>query len=130
MCSSDLNYNKACGGNGGIGATSCITGSSVYYAGGGGGGTSSCPSLGSPGTGGTGGGGNGGRIGSTNSSNGTANSGGGAGSGGCSIKSGGSGVVIIRVPTASVGTYTGSPTVTTSGSCTIIKFTGSGSYTA
>jgi hypothetical protein len=28
------------------------------------------------------------------------------------------------------GTVTGSPTVTTSGSNTIVKFTGSGSYTA
>jgi len=43
---------------------------------------------------------------------------------------GGSGVVILSVPTASYsGTTTGSPTVSTSGSNTIIKFTGSGSYT-
>ena len=46
--------------------------------------------------------------------------------------SGGSGVVIISVPTASYsGTTTGSPTITTSGSNTIIKWTtaGSGTYT-
>ena len=44
---------------------------------------------------------------------------------------GGSGVVIISVPTANyTGTVTGSPTVTTSGSNTIIKFTSSGTYTA
>mgnify|MGYP003348863536 CR=1 FL=1 len=47
--------------------------------------------------------------------------------------SGGSGVVILSVPTANYsGTTTGSPTVTTSGSNTIIKWTsvGSGTYTA
>jgi hypothetical protein len=45
--------------------------------------------------------------------------------------SGGSGVVILSVPTiAYSGITTGSPTVTTSGSNTIIKFTSSGSYTA
>jgi hypothetical protein len=36
----------------------------------------------------------------------------------------------LSVPTASYSsTTTGSPTVTTSGSNTILKFTGSGSYT-
>jgi hypothetical protein len=50
---------------------------------------------------------------------------------GASAGSGGSGVVILSVPTLSYsGTTTGSPTVTTSGSNTIIKFTASGSYTA
>jgi cystathionine beta-synthase len=45
--------------------------------------------------------------------------------------SGGAGVVILSVPTASYsGTTTGSPTITTSGSNTIIKFTGTGTYTA
>jgi hypothetical protein len=44
---------------------------------------------------------------------------------------GGSGVVILSVPTGSyTGTTTGSPTVTTSGANTIITFTASGSYTA
>jgi hypothetical protein len=45
---------------------------------------------------------------------------------------GGSGVVILSVPTTSYsGTTTGSPTITTSGANTIIKFTGAtGSYTA
>ena len=43
---------------------------------------------------------------------------------------GGSGIVILRMPTASYsGTSTGSPTVTTSGSDTILQFTASGSYT-
>ena len=44
---------------------------------------------------------------------------------------GGSGVVILRVLTSNYsGTTTGSPTVTTDGSYKVIKFTGSGSYTA
>jgi hypothetical protein len=39
--------------------------------------------------------------------------------------------VIISIPTAFYsGTTTGSPTVTTSGTNTILKYTGSGSYTA
>ncbi len=58
---------------------------------------------------------------------GTANTGGGAGS---PSATGGSGVVILRMPTASYsGTTTGSPSVSTSGSDTILTFTGSGSYT-
>jgi hypothetical protein len=45
--------------------------------------------------------------------------------------SGGSGVVILRMATANYsGTTTGSPTVTTSGSDTILTFNASGSYTA
>jgi hypothetical protein len=44
---------------------------------------------------------------------------------------GGSGVVIISLLTSQyTGTTTGSPTVTTSGSNTILTFTASGSYTA
>jgi hypothetical protein len=44
---------------------------------------------------------------------------------------GGSGVVIISVPTRYyTGTTTGSPTVTTNGLNTVIKFTSSGTYTA
>lgn len=115
------------GGGGGIGLQSSITGSATYYAGGGGGSSNS-----TQGTGGSGGGANGILIGTAPS--GTANTGGGGGGvrqqtgkGG----NGGSGVVIIRVPTAKYsGTTTGSPTVTTTGADTVIKFTGSGSYTA
>ena len=47
--------------------------------------------------------------------------------------SGGSGIVILSVPTINYsGNTTGSPTITTSGSNTIITFTstGSGTYTA
>jgi hypothetical protein len=67
---------------------------------------------------------------------GTANTGGGGGgygssSGTSTSGAGGSGVVIFSVPTASYsGTFTGAPTVTTSGANTIIKFTANGSYTA
>jgi hypothetical protein len=110
-------------GDGGAGTASSITGSSVTYAGGGGGAGNS--------TGGSGGGGS-----STGDPSpvvsGTANTGGG-GNGGRSAGggAGGKGVVILSVPTANYsGTSTGSPTVTTSGSNTILKFTGSGSYTA
>lgn len=122
------------GGNGGVGLQSSITGTATYYAGGGGGGIYS---SGSGGTGGSGGGANGGNGGSgTYAPSGTANTGGGGGGGGNiggfqSGGTGGSGVIIISVPTADYsGNTTGSPTVTTSGSNTILKFTSSGSYTA
>jgi len=111
--------------NGGIGLQSSITGSSIYYAGGGGGGAN-----GSPGTGGSGGGGNGTTSGTATS--GGSNTGGGGGSSNASgtAGSGGSGVVILRIPTVVYSsTTTGSPTVTTDGSDTILTYTGSGTYT-
>jgi hypothetical protein len=120
------------GATGGAGTSSSITGSAVSRAGGGGGygeyragGTGGAGSAG----GGTGGASNGGAGGNATANTG---SGGGAGSpysgrGG----NGGSGVVIISMPTSKyTGTTTGSPTVTTSGSNTILTFTASGSYTA
>ena len=121
------NGGSTTGGNGGNGTASSITGSSVTRAGGGGGGVNN---GGTAGTGGTGGGGNGSN--SSTAQNGTANTGGGAGGGANSPNtSGGKGVVIISVPTANYSnTSTGSPTVTTSGSNTILQFNGSGSYTA
>jgi hypothetical protein len=115
------------GGNGGNGSASSITGSSVTYAGGGGGGGYEV----SGGSGGSGGGGAGVNSSGT-AGNGTANTGGGGGghpfgSGG----SGGSGVVIMRILTSEYsGVTTGSPTVTTDGSYTVVRFTSSGSYTA
>jgi len=118
--------------NGGIGLTSSITGTSTYYAGGGGASTNNAPG----GAGGLGGGGNGGAGsgGSGTVTSGTANTGGGGGGtyqSGAGTASGGSGVVILSVPTTNYsGTTTGSPTITTSGANTIIKFTASGSYTA
>jgi hypothetical protein len=121
-------------GDGGAGSASSITGSSVTYAGGGGGSLYSS-GYSTYGQGGTGGGGNGGRDQDSYSGTaGTANTGGGGGGARTSNSagnSGGSGVVILSVPTVSYsGTTTGSPTITTSGSNTIIKFTGTGSYTA
>ena len=116
------------GGDGGNGVASTITGSSVTRGGGGGGGSY----YASAGSGGTGGGGNG-ATGSGTGSNGTVNTGGGGGGSGDSATggNGGSGIVILRMPTANyTGTTTGSPTVTTSGSDTILQFTSSGSYTA
>ena len=119
-------------GNGGNGTASSITGSSVTYAGGGGGGGTT-----SAGTGGTGGGGAG-TTGTANGNPGTANTGGGGG-GGRNVTdgvvtqggNGGSGIIILSVPTANYsGTITGSPTVTTSGSNTIMTFAQSGTYTA
>jgi len=114
------------GGNGGDGLASSITGSSVTRAGGGGGGTNT-----TIGTGGAGGGGD--SSASGNAVAGTANTG--SGGGGCDTPvnsgAGGKGVVILSVPTANYsGITTGSPTITTSGSNTIMQFNGSGSYTA
>jgi hypothetical protein len=120
-------------GNGGAGTASSITGSSVTYAGGGGGALHTA--TGTTGTGGAGGGGSGGVGPSSNGVSGTANTGGGGGGAGnpggtMSAGSGGKGVVILSIPTASYSsTTTGSPTVTTSGSNTILQFNGSGSYT-
>ena len=120
------NGTSSVGGNGGAGIASSITGSSVSYSGGGGGGAAG----GTAGTGGAGGGGNGSTA---KGSNATANTGGGGGGGGNGNGggNGGSGIAILSVPSAFyTGTTTGSPTVTTSGANTIIKFTASGSYTA
>ena len=68
---------------------------------------------------------------------GTVNLGGGGGGGWAAAAgatagaAGGSGVVIISVLTSQYsGVTTGSPTITTSGFNTVIKFTASGSYTA
>ena len=122
------NGNSTGGGNGGNGTASSITGSSVTRAGGGGGSTFT---SGTAGTGGTGGGGAGGLGGGTS---GTANTGGGGGGGERTPSgnggTGGKGVIILSLPTANYsGTTTGSPTVTTSGSNTILQFNGTGSYT-
>jgi hypothetical protein len=122
------------GGAGGAGLASSITGSSVTYAGGGGGGTFT---AGTAGAGGAGGGGNGSAT-TAAATAGGANTGGGGGGGfqdnmGTTYGggAGGSGVVILSIPTANyTGTTTGSPTVTTSGSFTILKYTASGTYTA
>jgi hypothetical protein len=118
-------------GTGGAGSASSITGSSVTRAGGGGGSSRSATRA----SGGAGGGGGGCINNAQNAIAGTANTGGGGGGGPDQVAnpsgSGGSGVVILSVPTANYsGTTTGSPTVTTSGSDTIITFNASGTYTA
>jgi hypothetical protein len=81
--------------------------------------------------GGQGGGSPNGAVGQPGSSN--TGGGGGGGAGGFTVNggNGGSGRVVIRVPTSAYsGTTTGSPTVTTDGSYTVVKFTSSGTYTA
>ena len=119
-------------GDGGDGVQSSITGTATYYAGGGGGGADASNEK--KGLGGLGGGGEGIDSGG-GATSGDANSGGGGGGGGDATArfsaSGGSGVVILRLATNKYsGTTTGSPTVTTDGTDTILTFTGSGSYTA
>jgi len=126
------------GGNGGAGIANPITGSTAgqnvggtYYVSGGGGGACYLYANSSGGNGGGGYGGSG-IVGTA----GTANTGGGGGGGGggsnTTSGAGGSGVIVISIPTINyTGTYTGSPAVTTSGSNTILTYTGSsGSYTA
>jgi len=125
------NYAPPAGaGNGGNGLANLITGTSTYYAGGGGG---AAESLGGGyGYGGLGGGGKGGWN-SALAGSGAANTGGGGGGGHISDPSGtgGSGIAILRIPTANYsGITTGSPTVTTDGTDTILTYTSSGTYTA
>jgi hypothetical protein len=139
-------------GAGGIGITSSITGSSLYYGGGGGGGA--YLGNGYAGNGGLGGGGagsgnnngglgggsalnsgaNGGSGSNVNGAAGGANTGGGGGGASWQTNSGGAGgkgVFILSIPTTRyTGTTTGSPTVTTSGANTILIYTSSGTYTA
>ena len=118
------------GGDGGNGVANSITGSSITYAGGGGGSGGATGGY-TNSSGGSGGGGSGNYNGSAG--NGTDGLGGGGGGTHRGNKSGdgGNGVLIIRVATAKYsGTYTGSPTITTVGSDTVLKFLSNGSYTA
>ena len=139
-------------GNGGVGLQSSITGTAVYYGGGGGGGedlrTYSPGGLttSGAGNGGSGGGGNGAGfvVGSSPATTrvatgGTTNTGGGGGGGNYSnpgyncAGAGGSGVVILSIPSAN---YSGNSSVTgpytygVNGPSIVITWTGSGSYTA
>ncbi len=117
-----------CGGRGGDGFTSSITGAAVVYGGGGGGGTRSY-SCG--GTAGTGGGGSGG----VNGGQGNAGTDGlGGGGGGTSLANGnrgGNGVVILRYVSAVTITPTVSPTSMNYGSSTAItaSYTQTPTYT-
>jgi len=93
--------NNVKSGDGGAGATTCITGSPTAFAGGGGGGASGPSGQQAKGDGGAGGGGDGGSPGAPGVA-GTANTGGGSGGGkggppgGTSGNTGGKGVVVIR----------------------------------
>ncbi|HEU4830992.1 MAG TPA: discoidin domain-containing protein, partial [Candidatus Saccharimonadales bacterium] len=114
----------------GVGRAYSISGSSMYYAGGGGGGAYTTYAAGAGGLGGGGGGANQ-SVNGGNGIAGTANTGGGGGgangnpSGG-NGGNGGSGVVIISY-TAGAFTATGG-TITTVGGKTIHKFTSSGTF--
>jgi fibronectin-binding autotransporter adhesin len=130
------NSNLQIAGEGGDGLASSVTGTPAFYAGGGGGGNYNVyPSVGSPGGSG-GGGAGGGDNNSWTGISGLPNTGGGGGGGGYAGGAlpggnGGSGVIIISIPTVYyTGTVTGSPTVTTSGSNTIIRYTATGTYVA
>lgn len=128
---------------GGIGIANPITGSTVgqlsgasyWIAGGGAGCSNNCAATSLPISGGIGGGGNsqgsGVYLGSYPTA-GFSNTGGGGG-GGFTLASGagGSGVVVLSIPTISYsGVTTGNPVVTTSGQNTLITFLTNGSYTA
>jgi hypothetical protein len=121
------NGTSSVGGSGGVGLSNSITGSATFYAGGGGGSINTVTPA-DYGPGGNGGGGPGGNA--STATSGTANTGGGGGGDDGTSGAGGSGVVILRMATANYSTTTtGSPTVTTDGTDTILTFTGSGSYT-
>jgi hypothetical protein len=128
------------GGAGGTGYNSFLSDvNGTIYAGGGGGGTTNISySSTTGGSGGLGGGGAGGYwAGSTfySAVAGTPGTGGGGGGGGTLAQSpvgaaGGSGAVVLSVPTASFKyAYTGSPALTTKGASTVMIFTTSGTYT-
>ena len=126
--SNSYSLSQPSSGPGGSGLSISITGTGVTY-GGGGAGNCNVPNVqGVPG--GSGGGGCGGYY---QSANGGGQRGGGGGGGmhnnNCNTSAGGSGLVVLRIPTCAYsGTTTGSPTVTTSGTDTILQYTGAGTY--
>ena len=104
-------------GTGGDGLYCSITGTATYYAGG-------AAGFNGTGTAGQGGGGT-----PASAPGGVNTGGGGAGTRSATSADGGSGIVILRLKTSEYsGTVTGSPTVTTDGDETILKYTGSGTY--
>ena len=131
---------RTSGGDGGEGKVSLITGSSIYYAGGGAGGTDRatgaefCYAMPKGGKGGGGGGFSGtgsdakwlGRYGQ----DGLGGGGGGGDDNGTYWPNGGSGIVILRVTKFS-GITTGSPKITLlGGGVTVLEYTATGTYTA
>jgi hypothetical protein len=128
------NATTGVGGNGGDGLQNDITvtttGTGPYYAGGGG---SATYGSGTPGTGGSGIGGAGKYTNSNgNPGNPQTGSGGGGTNGGFPSGSGGSGIVVLRYPTADVASYTATgltPTKTTVGTDTVLSFTTVGTGT-
>jgi hypothetical protein len=126
------------GGGGGNGTATPLTGTSVIYSGGGGGGSNNgtpggTVARGGPGTPGVSGG-NGSNGSNVAATAGITNTGGGGGGGGGATPNGaagGSGAVILSVPTANyTGTLTGTYTTGTNGSNTWVRWTASGTYTA
>ena len=119
-------------GAGGDGSSSSITGSAVFYAGGGAAGKQSGQPDNPAGDGG--GAGPGDTSGGENKTAPANLGGGGCGSGNQGTLGkpggiGGTGVVILSVATSNYsGVTTGNPVITTSGSNTIMKFTGTGTY--
>ena len=116
-------------GNGGNGTANDIVeaGTDVTYGGGGGGGCA----ISGLGSGGSGGGGAGQQSNTGSGGAATDALGGGGGGGGDGSSDGGNGLVVLRVPTASYsGSTSGSPTISTDGDFTVMKFTGTGTYVA
>jgi len=114
-------------GAGGNGLAYSITGSSIYYGGGGSGGHWGTGAVGASGLGGGGaGGGADGAAGTAGAAN-TGGGGGGSGGGAAGGGAGGSGVVIISYPINSGIAATGG-SITTSGNYKIHKFTSSGTF--
>jgi hypothetical protein len=111
-----LTGTSAGGGSGGAGIASAISGTVTTYAGGGGGGAYGVATNAS---GGVGGGGIGNSSGGSSGTSGQINTGGGGGAGN---NAGGSGIVIISYPDiyAGAAATTGSPTVSTSGSGSLL----------
>jgi len=127
------NPGSTSGGSGGSGQVSTITGTAVTRAGGGGGDGyyAGDPPYSSGGAGGSGGGGNGGNGAGSGSTAGAANSGSGGGANRNGSSNGGSGVIIIAMPTVNyTGNTTGLPLVTTYGDTTVLQYNNSGTYTA
>lgn len=121
------------GGAGGPGTATLITGGSQTLAGGGGGSGYYVGGTGTDG-GGNGGVGNPASGSNTPGTPASVNTGSGGGGGGLNTGlpggNGGSGKIIISVPTTSYsGTTTGSPTIFTSGANTILVYNSSGTYT-